>query len=132
MLLTVCCLGLGEQPIRVADPKSEAPTLGLSDLVVLAPDYARHSDAREGPLSPGQIGVVVEVGSSRLRVKARSGDDRKWWYVLSKLQHCADVPAVAALRSCSCRCCAALEPVLLQHCAGVRAAAFVFVPFSCG
>lgn len=101
MLLAV---GLGEQPIKVADPKSEAPSLGLSDLVVLAPDYARHSDAREGPLSPGQIGVVVEVGSSRLRVKARSGDDRKWWCVLSKLQHCL----------------------------GARVAAFLFVPLSCG
>jgi hypothetical protein len=54
----------------------------VGSLVVLAPDYASYSDAGTGPLSLGQVGVVVQTGATRLQVKPQSGGDRVWWYVV--------------------------------------------------
>ena len=49
--------------------------------VVLAPDYADHSDARDGPLSPGEVGNIIEFGGMtgrRFRVRSPAGGT--WWY----------------------------------------------------
>ena len=49
--------------------------------VVLAPDYANHSDAAGGPLSPGEIGNIIEYGGMtgrRFNVRAPAGGT--WWY----------------------------------------------------
>jgi hypothetical protein len=56
----------------------------VGSLVVLAPDFASYGDASGGPLSLGQVGVVVQTGSTRLQVKPQSGGDRVWWYVDSR------------------------------------------------
>ncbi len=53
----------------------------VGSLVVLAPDFASYSDASGGPLSLGQVGVVVQTSGTRLQVKPQSGGDRVWWYV---------------------------------------------------
>ena len=53
----------------------------VGSLVVLAPDYASYSDASGGPLSLGQVGVVVQTSSTRLQVKVNPSGDRVWWYV---------------------------------------------------
>lgn len=46
--------------------------------VTLSWDYKRHGDAREGPLHPGKVGVVVEDGLSEtgayvVKVSAKHG-----------------------------------------------------------
>jgi hypothetical protein len=57
----------------------------VGSLVVLAPDYASYSDASGGPLSLGQVGVVVQTSSTRLQVKVNPSGDRVWWYVHDSL-----------------------------------------------
>jgi hypothetical protein len=53
--------------------------------VQLAPDFEEHSDAKDGPLKPGDIGVLIEDdGSSKpFRVEF---DGRTWWYDRSALR----------------------------------------------
>jgi hypothetical protein len=58
--------------------------MGVTDaavgtLVILSPDFASHSDASGGPLVPGQVGVVVQLSSTRLQVKVHPSGDRVWW-----------------------------------------------------
>jgi hypothetical protein len=53
----------------------------VGSLCVLAPDFASYSDASGGPLTPGQVGVVVQVSTGRLQLRPQSGGDRVWWYV---------------------------------------------------
>ena len=76
------------EAVRLADGGGDAPAAGgdvssavVGSLVVLAPDYASYSDAGGGPLSLGQVGVVVQTSGTRLQVKPQSGGDRVWWYV---------------------------------------------------
>ena len=52
--------------------------------VVLAVDYTRYSDASEGPLRPGDVGVLKSDGGTRFRVKCSNG--RKWWYDIAALR----------------------------------------------
>ena len=53
--------------------------------VQLAPDFEEYSDAKEGPLKPGDIGVLIEDdGSSKpFRVEF---DGKRWWYDRSALR----------------------------------------------
>ena len=53
----------------------------VGSLCVLAPDFASYGDASGGPLTPGQVGVVVQVSTGRLQLRPQSGGDRVWWYV---------------------------------------------------
>ena len=47
--------------------------------VVLAPDYRSYNDAGDGPLSPGDVGEIVEVDNSHMPYSVRY-NGRKWWY----------------------------------------------------
>ncbi len=51
--------------------------------VVLSPDFARHSDARNGPLTPGVVGTVVTDRGDRFLVRT---DSREFWYDVQALQ----------------------------------------------
>lgn len=50
--------------------------------VMLAPGYEAYSDARAGPLRPGDIGIITQVSPTRVRASF-SGND--WWYDLAAL-----------------------------------------------
>jgi hypothetical protein len=56
---------------------SRRPTVG--DSVVLTPDYASHADAGEGPLRPGETGVVEKDDGSDKPFHIRA-NGRAWWY----------------------------------------------------
>ena len=53
-----------------------APPVGYTGLVMLAPAFAGYSDAKAGPLQPGDLGVVLSSDGSRVQVQANSG--KKW------------------------------------------------------
>lgn len=65
--------------IPVVEAHAQRGTLHVD--VMLAHDYDRHHDASKGPLTPGQLGTIVQSGESRLFVR-RKGDEhgRPWWY----------------------------------------------------
>jgi MoxR-like ATPase len=49
--------------------------------VTLSPGYGAHSDAADGPLQPGQAGMIVEYGGmSGRRFNVRAPDRQTWWY----------------------------------------------------
>eukprot|EP00198_Chlamydomonas_reinhardtii_P009920 XP_001699257.1 predicted protein [Chlamydomonas reinhardtii] len=48
--------------------------------VVLAPDFARFSDAKDGPLRPGKVGVVVAVGGGEARYKVMHLRTSSTWF----------------------------------------------------
>lgn len=51
----------------------------VGSLVVLAADFGSYSDASGGPLTLGQVGVVVQTSDTRLQVKVHPSGDRVWW-----------------------------------------------------
>ncbi len=55
------------RPLQVAQYESNVASGALHPgcPVTLSWDYKRHGDAREGPLHPGKVGVVVEDGLSK-------------------------------------------------------------------
>ena len=59
----------------------------VGSLCVLAPDFATFGDASGGPLTLGQVGVVVQVSTARLQLRPQSGGDRVWWCVLHPPPH---------------------------------------------
>jgi hypothetical protein len=51
--------------------------------VTLAPGYADHSDAGDGPLRPGEVGMIIQYGGQtgrRFNVRAMNGSASTWWY----------------------------------------------------
>ena len=60
----------------------------MGDAVTLAVDFAVHDDAAEGPLQPGEIGVIVTDDGSEKPFQVDFGD-RTWWYVAGALVHAA-------------------------------------------
>ncbi len=48
--------------------------------VKLSDDYAKYGDADEGPLSPGDIGTLVEDDGSSAPYKVRAASGKTWWY----------------------------------------------------
>ena len=54
------------------------PTEG--DRVVLTSNYQAYSDARDGPMKSGDVGVLIEDDGSSQPFKVRFGG-RDWWYV---------------------------------------------------
>ena len=54
--------------------------------MVLSPDYGSHSDASGGPLSPGEVGVIVVDDSSGKPFKVKAPNGREWWYVAAALR----------------------------------------------
>jgi len=68
---------VAEAPAATSKKKQK---IAVGSKVELTSDYAAHSDAGNGPLKPGEIGVVTEVdGSTKpFNVKAPSG--KEWWY----------------------------------------------------
>ncbi len=80
LLADVCdpCMCVLEQ---AAGGGGDVSSAVVGSLCVLAPDFASYSDASGGPLTPGQVGVVVQVATGRLQLRPQSGGDRVWWYV---------------------------------------------------
>ncbi|KAG2433117.1 hypothetical protein HYH02_012819 [Chlamydomonas schloesseri] len=48
--------------------------------VALAPDYSRFSDAKDGPLRPGKVGVVVAAGGGEARYKVMHLRTSATWF----------------------------------------------------
>ena len=48
--------------------------------VKLSDDFAKHGDASEGPLAPGDIGTLVEDDGTSAPYKIRSASGKTWWY----------------------------------------------------
>jgi hypothetical protein len=67
------------------DDDHDGALLAVGCGVQLAPDFEEYSDAKEGPLKPGDIGVLIEDdGSSKpFRVEF---DGKRWWYDRSALR----------------------------------------------
>jgi len=94
----VCASPQAPQPPRVL-PQCLA---AVDDSVMLSPAYQECGDASEGPLTPGDVGKVVEDdGSSKPLLVAVEG--RRWWYsrealvVVGQTRHSAVAsPQVAA------------------------------------
>ena len=65
--------------------KPEEQLFSVGCGVQLAPDFEEYSDAKDGPLKPGDKGVLIEDdGSSKpFRVEF---DGRTWWYDRSALR----------------------------------------------
>jgi hypothetical protein len=61
--------------------------------VQLAPEFRSHSDARSGPLKPGDIGTLITKTDSRYRVQFNGKDF--WWYDPPALE-LADAPSSSA------------------------------------
>lgn len=62
---------------------SRRPTDG--DSVCLASDYRDHGDASGGPLSPGDVGTVVQDDQSGKPFKVKFGS-KSWWYKEKAIQ----------------------------------------------
>ena len=67
------------------DPDSPTQSFAVGDEVVLSPQYSACSDADEGPLSIGEVGVVVTVSGRILVAKRQVGGSEpgpgiQWWY----------------------------------------------------
>jgi hypothetical protein len=48
--------------------------------VKLSDDFAKHGDADEGPLTPGEIGTLVEDDGSNVPYNVRAASGKTWWY----------------------------------------------------
>ena len=74
--------------------------------VVLAPDYKSYGDAKDGPLSPGDIGVVDADGStSRMRIKVDVGAKKgQTWYFDRAALRLAEPPKTQANEEISNGC----------------------------
>ncbi len=51
----------------------------------LTKDYKDHGDASEGPLKPGEVGVVIEINDSVTAFRVMTGEGEKWWYRLAAI-----------------------------------------------
>lgn len=72
--------GEGEEDVP-AGPMQHPAAHTVNVPVVLSPSYADHSDAKQGPLCPGETGMIVEFGGEngqRFNVRAPLGET--WWY----------------------------------------------------
>jgi len=48
--------------------------------VTLASGYSRQSDAKDGPLQPGDVGTVVEDDCSSKPYQVKADNGKTWWY----------------------------------------------------
>ena len=80
-----CALGFGPES---SSSRCTASTCVAGDEVVLTDDYRSYSDASSGPLSPGEVGTIVGMGSCY----SGSTQVRSWCYDFAAL-------AVPALRT---------------------------------
>lgn len=90
-----------------ADTADASPTVPSSLAVALAPaiittgsqvqlshDYTDFSDATQGPLRPGDVGVVVTDDRSSKPFEVRAACGRKWWYEAGALVAAGSTPAL--------------------------------------
>jgi hypothetical protein len=71
--------------------------LKVNDRVCLSPNYRSYGDAAEGPLQPGQEGVVVQDDQSSKPFKVRADhNDKMWWYVEGALMLASATTRAAA------------------------------------
>ena len=62
----------------VSTPVSQLITVGTS--VVLTDDYFHYFDAKQGPLTPGDVGIIVEVNSHISKPYKVEFGDTTFWY----------------------------------------------------
>lgn len=76
----------------VVPSSARRPTTG--DIVVLSPDYGGHADAADGPLRPGDVGVIDKdtLSAQPYHVKTTSG--AMWWYKAEAVKLAGDSIAV--------------------------------------
>jgi hypothetical protein len=61
--------------------------------VKLAPGFEACSDAKDGPLKPGEVGTVRTDDGSSKPFHVEAADGRKWWYDVGALE-LAEAPKV--------------------------------------
>jgi hypothetical protein len=66
-------------PVPAATAGGDVSSAVVGSLVVLAADFGSYSDASGGPLTLGQVGVVVQTSDTRLQVKVHPSGDQEWW-----------------------------------------------------
>eukprot|EP01042_Synura_sphagnicola_P001742 gene1742-2043_t len=71
--------------VAVAPCGRENDRICVGARVVLAKGYGSMGDAEEGPLKPGDVGIVVEDDKSDNPYKVRVANDRTWWYRLEAI-----------------------------------------------
>ncbi len=81
--------------------KSESETKNKGKLVVgnkvmLSHNYTNYGDAKDGPLAPGEIGILVQddLSSKPYRVEAKG---RRWWYHREAIVAASEMPASTEL-----------------------------------
>ncbi len=57
----------------------------------LTADYATHDDASSGPLTPGDVGLVVTDDSSAKPFVVASRDGLVWWYTADAVEHATNI-----------------------------------------
>jgi len=93
---------VGEKP----NPSQQKQIIAVGSKVELTSDYKNYGDAGQGPLKPGQIGVVIEKTGAKqpFKVKPQSGafgggfgGTSEWWYMAEAIKLVdGDVGAKAA------------------------------------
>ena len=70
----------------------------MGSKVKLSPRYESCSDAKGGPLKPGEVGTVrVDDGSSK-PFHVEAADGRKWWYDADAVELADSSSAAAVVR----------------------------------
>jgi hypothetical protein len=91
-----------QQPKNPQEKNPRMPTLAeamvnrlqVGDRVTLAPGYASQDDARQGPLSSGAVGEIINDDYSAKPFKVRAEQSRQtWWYAEDALQKYQPRPA---------------------------------------
>lgn len=75
-------------PLTAWKPTEPGVGIMLGSEVNVSQNYEKYSDAKNGPLAPGAVGIVVEEDDSdkpfRVKLKGAS-DDKVWWYAAEAL-----------------------------------------------
>ena len=86
----------GLAPAAGRSPAVHPPPNTINVAAFLSPDYAEHSDAHDGPLTPGEIGTIIEYGGmTGRRFRVRSPAGATWWYDAAALLTGDNAPAQA-------------------------------------
>eukprot|EP00002_Diphylleia_rotans_P018099 TRINITY_DN3506_c0_g1_i4.p1 TRINITY_DN3506_c0_g1~~TRINITY_DN3506_c0_g1_i4.p1 ORF type:complete len:1850 (+),score=318.73 TRINITY_DN3506_c0_g1_i4:3274-8823(+) len=70
-------------------------SFNAGDQVELAAGYESVSDAKDGPLSQGEVGEVVRVDTSDDTVQVKSTDGRTWWYGFRAIKKTSKEPSAS-------------------------------------
>ena len=88
---------LNEEPLQAA--QSSGSPLSVGNRVVLSSDYEQYTDASSGPMRPGDVGTVVEVGQAVRGCATYQVEfnNRRWWYQPCAVSLSGGAPAVSSM-----------------------------------